>query len=131
MSKLILYLLLLFNISICEQTKKPRDFDYHGGFRDRIEVNLGEEFYINFRKSSLDTSWFFLNKNDTQGSLQYLRYYNTFRGRLDHIVGPIRYDSFRFKALKNTNEDVILKFNYGRFWKNTHSPTTTFYVNVK
>ena len=129
MSKLILCLLLLFNINICKETEKVRIFTKSVG--NEINVKLGEEFAISLSYiSSSSNLWHFLNKNEVQETLQYLDYYEK-RGYLPHhIVGYHTYAYFHFKALKETNKAVTLKFSYGTSWKGTQH-ITTFKINVK
>ena len=132
MSKLILCLLLLFNIYICEETKNVRVFTKDDA-KNEISVRLGEEFALKFvANPSAGYSWNFLNKNETKESLQLLRTRNENPlGRL-HIVGNPRNVYYYFKAVKETNEAVSLKFSYGRQWEKSNIlPITTFKINVK
>ena len=129
MSKLFLGLLLLFSISICEEPEKVRIFTKSVG--NEINVRLGEEFAILLSyTSSASNLWHFLNKNEAQETLQYLRYYEKKGYYPNHILGYRRYAYFHFKALKGTNKAVILKFSYGPYWKQTQH-ITTFKINVK
>ena len=129
MSKLILFLLLLFNINICEEPEKVRIFTKINN--NEVNVRLGEEFAILLSYHSGGKNLYqFFNKNETQETLQYLGYHETKSFEQRHILGYRRNAFFHFKALKKTNKAVILKFTYGRFWKSSKD-FTTFKINVK
>ena len=131
MSKLILCLLLLFNIYICEEQENVRIFKKGGITGNEINVRLGEEFAIEFQYfSRVGNLWNFLNKDETKDILQYLKHYEKSYLIPRHIVGIGRYAYFHFKALKKTNQAVILKFFDGKF-RRENERVTTFKINVK
>ncbi len=134
MSKLILCLLFLFSIYTSKDPENVRVFE-RTSKDNEISVRLGEEFalkivdHIRFRDAS---EWYFLNKNETQETFQYLRSYQRIEYLRFHIVGDRRNSYFHFKALKKTNEAVTLKFSFGRFWKESkYQRIETFKINVK
>ena len=133
MSKLILFLLILFNIYICEEPPKNVRVFEKKSRENKIDVRLGEEFVLKFvNHPGLGYTWNFLNKNERQETLQFLRSYEGSQyGRL-HIPGNPRNVYYQFKAIKKTNEDVILKFYYGSYKdRNLNKGITTFKINVK
>ena len=135
MSKLILCLMFLISIYTSKDPENVRVFG-RTSKDNEISVRLGEEFalkfvdYIRFGDAS---EWYFLNKNETQETFQYLRSYQGNEFLRKHIVGDLRKITyFHFKALKKTNEAVTLKFTFGRFWKESKYQTIeTFKINVK
>ena len=134
MSKLILCLLLLFNIYVCEEESKIRIFDEKKDEKD-ISVKLGEEFALKFLSNpSTGYSWDFVNKQEVAGYLKLLRTKTerAYTGRMrNHLVGsPVNLYLY-FKATNVTNEAVPLQFVYGKHWlKNANYPVTTFKVTV-
>ena len=131
MSKLILCLLLLFNICICGETGKTRVFTDEDA-KIEISVRLGEEFTIKLKTYiSTGYSWSLLNEDEVKVGIQLLkRYYESSSNK--RLTGDAGYTVFNFKALKASNGPISLKFAYYRKISNNNGlRLTTFKINVK
>ena len=134
MSKLILCLLLLFNICICEETEKTRLFTEEDA-KNELGVRLGEEFSIKLKSNaSTGYSWTLLNQDEVKAGIQLLKksYENkpTLLGQKP-LLGAPGYTVFHFKALRASNGPVSLKFTYAKKLVNNNGlRLTTFKIQV-
>ncbi len=131
MSKLIICLLLLFNICICEETVKTRVFTQEDA-QSQLSVRNGEEFAIKL-KSNASTGfvWKFLNEDEVKVGIQLVKksFENPSASNSIPVIGASGYTLFHFKAVRSSNGPVPLKFSYAR---NTNANTlTTFKILVK
>ena len=131
MSKLIICLLLLFNICICEETVKTRVFTQEDA-QSQLSVRNGEEFTIKL-KSNASTGfvWKFLNEAEVKKGIQLVKksFERPSSSDSKPLIGAPGYTLFHFKAVRSSNGPVPLKFSYAR---NTNANTlTTFKILVK
>ena len=116
MTKFILCLFILFSIYICEEPPKNLRIFERKSKETTISVRLGEEFVIKLvNHPSIGFTWKFLNKNDVQESIQFLRSYEREQYGRIIIIGNPRNVYYQFKAVNKTNEAVPLKFYYGKY----------------
>ena len=128
MSKIIICLLLLFNIYICEEPPKNIRVFEKNSKENKITVRLGEEFVLKFvNNPGFRYSWRFLNEDETKDTIKFLRSYDgELYGRLN-ILGGAMNVYFQFKAIKKTKEPVALKYYYGRFMSDDKMPSFTYF----
>ena len=132
MSKLILCLLLLFNIYVCTDTPDHRIFTQDDAANE-LNVRFGEEFYLKLKTNpSTGYSWTFLNQAEIDDTLTLLRTYseNPQLNSEKPLIGAGGFRYYHFKAVKKTKEPVSIKLSYSKSYISSNSPTTTFKVNV-
>ena len=128
MSKIIIYLFLLFNIYICEEPPKNIRVFEKNSKENKITVRLGEEFVLKFvNHPGFGFSWKFLNKDETKDTIKFLRSYDGILYSRLNILGSTRNVYFHFKAVKKTKEPVALKYYYGRFLSDDSRPSFTYF----
>ena len=131
MSKLIICLLLLFNIYICKETKDARVFTKKDA-ENEISVKFVKNLSLNLKIIKVLDIHGNVNKEETKESLQLLRIkkVNPYKGTVPIFGLPMNV-FYYFKAVKETNETVSLKFSYGRHNSKTNIlPNTIFKINV-
>ena len=131
MSKLILCLLLLFNICICEEIENTRVFTQEDA-KSELSVRNGEQFTIKL-KSNASTGffWRFVNEAEVKVGIQLVKksFERPSNAGSKPLIGASGYTLFHFKAVRSSNGPVSLKFSYAR--NSNENTLTTFKILVK
>ena len=135
MTKIIFCLLVLLNLYNCEKIDGIRVFemDKKTSNSNEISVRMGEEFAIKFYSNpSTGYSWQFLNKDENNESIKFIRskFVDPPSAGPIHIVGRGGYMYYYFKALKVTNGAKVLNFSYNRHWIKKSNNIVTNFVKI-
>lgn len=134
MIQIILCLLLVVNIFNSENTDiKMFEINNLKSNENQFTVNSGEEFALKiYLNLSIGNSWVFTNKNEIKDSLTFIKSdiqlireeeYNYLSGRRGYIY-------YYFKALKETDEPIMIKFCDTLTWLNNDNPDPTAVVKI-
>ena len=128
MSKLIISLLLL--VSVCFGYKTNEDGIRVFDKSEDITVRLCEEFAIKFTHTpGKGEGWTFLNKNETNSTLKFLKTSHDKKTKFSPIGGPENI-YYHFLPLQTSNEPVTLKFNLHTL-RGFLTPATLVKVNIQ
>ena len=118
MSKVIICLLLLFNLYFCqEKIDGVRVFESTNELSNKNEfsVRLGEQFAIKIKSNpSTGFSWSLLNEEEIKESLVFIKSEFIDPSEDHDIDGKPGFQYFFFKALQSNEEPVSLEFSYSR-----------------
>ena len=128
MSKLFLCLILLLGLYNCETYEGVKVYEVqrnvNGLSEVAINVSEGEEFALKFRGNpTTGYTWVLLNTEEVDGSLKATNFESD--GIADYVadskdellVGGAGSFFYKFKAVKVSNEEKVLKFSYQRTWE--------------
>ena len=128
MSKLFLCLILLLGLYNCETYEGVKVYEVQRNVNGLSELDInvseGEEFALKFRGNpTTGYTWVLLNTEDVDGSLQATNFESD--GIADYVadskdellVGGAGSFFYKFKAVKVSNEEKLLKFSYQRTWE--------------
>ncbi len=128
MSKLFLCLILLLGLYNCETYEGVKVYEVqrnvNGLSEIAINVSEGEEFALKFRGNpTTGYTWVLLNTEEVDGSLKATNFESD--GIADYVadskdellVGGAGSFFYKFKAVKVSNEEKVLKFSYQRTWE--------------
>ena len=128
MSKIFLCLILLLGLYNCETYEGVKVYEVQRNVNGLSELDInvseGEEFALKFRGNpTTGYTWVLLNTEDVDGSLQATNFESD--GIADYVadskdellVGGAGSFFYKFKAVKVSNEEKLLKFSYQRTWE--------------
>ena len=143
MSKLVLCLILLLGLYNCETYEGVKVYEVqrnvNGLSEVAINVSEGEEFALKFRGNpTTGYTWVLLNTEEVDGSLKATNFESD--GIADYVadskdellVGGAGSFFYKFKAVKVSNEEKVLKFSYHRPFEknNNHLPNVIVKITV-
>ena len=136
MSKLIIILLLLFNLYFCEETiDGVRVFESTNELSNKNEfsVRLGEQFAIKIKSNpSTGFSWSLVNEEEIKESLVFIKSEYIDPSEDNDIDGKPGFQYFFFKSLQSTEDPVSLEFSYHRGASTKNAvESRTVKINIK
>ena len=142
MSKLLLCLILLLGIYKCETYIGAMVYDMvRDGDAETTEVELkvpkGKDFALKFRGNpSTGYTWVLLNTEAVNGPLLGINFDDDGIGSYvpnstdKNLLGGSGHFYYRFKALKVSNEPLVLNFSYRRIWGKIQNDVPDFAVKI-
>ena len=124
MSKLFLCLILLLGLYNCETFEGFKVYEVQRNLKGLTETSInvseGEEFALKFRGNpSTGYLWVLLNPEEVDGSLKAINFesYYVPDSKDLYLVGGAGSFYYKFKAVKVSKKEKVLKFSYQRTWE--------------
>ena len=135
MTKYILFILFVLNLSNCEKEEKVSIFEVivNQGKNNEFNVKAGEEFALKLSCSAgKKSTWVLLNRKEIQESLTFIKSdYEIVHYEGEELgLGRKGYLIYHFKASSVTKEPILIKFADAYTYLQQENPTPDEIVKI-